>query len=103
MATRTIRPLGARLGPKMVLHDVTFSSGGATVTAAAIGLTKILGIGGIAWKATANRVATLHTTETFVVGGVTSVALRHVETIDTAGAVSPVAIDTIVPILFIGE
>ena len=102
MATRTVRTLGARLGPKMVLHDVTFSSGGATVTAVTIGLTKILGIAGVAWKVTAAHAATLHCTTEFTVGGVTSVALRHVETVG-ADANAPDAIDTIVPILFIGE
>lgn len=104
MATQSVKPLGAgRLGPRVVVSDVAFdASGDATVTAASIGLSVIKGFAACPWGATADHVATVHSTTSYAAAGVTSIVLEAKETVG-ADAGAPDALNVTVPVLFWGE
>lgn len=103
MAT-TVKPIGgARLAPRFIIAEVEFdASGDATVTAKSLGLKNIQGFTGNVWGGSADHNATVHSTTSYVSGGVSSVVLEAKES-DPQDASAPAALNVTIPVLFWGE
>lgn len=102
MATQTVKVVGARTSPKLVVSDVTFSSGTATVTAKSLGLNKITGFTASQWGVSdANHVGTIHASTAWAAAGVTSIVLlsKEMQGSDTNAS----NLDQTVQIVFIGN
>jgi hypothetical protein len=85
----------------MVVADITFASGAATVTAKSLGLNVITGFVAGQWGVTALHLGTIHASTAWTAAGVTSLALKSKEMQGSDTDASD--LDQTVQVLFIGK